>query len=189
LYATGYSQYTPSYGLQQQLAGDGYQIWRNKNDGSYIVTNDAFDVVQEPLYYIDPDTNSAVFINGKRSYAGSLDGVNEQSSYYNLYSDALDYFNQKYNKNYINRDFNLKNDYSKNNLVNKLAESFRNKNYSHNTFSYADVSRMFEGTTPVLAFHEDGSGLQINHGIPNLKDKSLKFMWQDGTGIHIGTLE
>lgn len=190
LYATGYNPYTNySAYIQQELGKDGYRIWR-KNDGSYIATNDQFDVVSSPLYYIDPSDNSALFINNEKSYIGSLDGVNESSSYYNLYNEALNHFNDKYDQNYVTRDFNLKDDYSTNDLVNTLAGLFRNNNYSQNAFSYADVSRMFKSDIPVLAFHEDGSGLQINHGIPDLKDQKLQFIWQDSNGkVFRGNLE
>jgi hypothetical protein len=165
---------------------DGQIMAFNKDWSGY--TGGAFDRIN--LNQGDHYGYGLLIDDAGRTYMGSTAAITDQHWANDMYQAAKTRLSNKYNPVFTRKRFNLLNDYSDSNLVNKYIKQLESSGYANPDASYTDVSKLFNGTAGVIAYNPDGSELSTGTFGELQISPNTVFMWQKGDGTFgSGTLE
>lgn len=174
LKAKGYTETTDTH---DYLTQNKYHVLQDSSGKKYIY-DENYNLIENPIKYIDRNTNYGIFSDGKNTFIGNIDDENLLNEYNPLYKTIQEY------KNGLHADKSL--DYEWNEWYdpehNKLYKALYDKGILKNGTRFTDVSDLFSGTEQVIAINNDGSPIKRDlYGEPDLSNAKL-YYW-DGFNL------
>lgn len=164
---------------------------KNKNynflskDGKIYAFDKDYNLVGEDgtISLADDSYGQGFFIdsNGQVGYITSE--LNPDDYWAGAYNKAAQSLSAKFDPAYQSYNFNLNNDYTDSDLVHSVLDIVKKNNPNASQVAYADVSNLFEGDSPVVAYTTDGSALkQGKFKELKLNDSKVRFAYKDASG-------
>ena len=126
-----------------------------------------------------------------RVFLGNTADINDSHWAKDLFTSVRDRMYNQYNHPVFTRKkFNLNNDYSEENLINEYIRGLESAGYKNPDASYTDVSKLFNGTSKVIAYNPNGTELGTGNFGELVLSPDTQFMWENADGsFSKGTLE
>ena len=169
-----------SYSGNKYLTKNKYQVLKD-NKGKQYIYDENFNLIQDPIKYIDLDTNDTVFKVGDNIFIGNISDIDANKDHV-LYKDIKDYQSSLVKKDAYTAG-KWSDDYDASSQDLTLALS--NAGILKTGVNYADVSNLFEGTDKqVIAINNDGSAIKEDYyGRPDLSNASIYYIGDDGNYV------
>lgn len=168
LKAKGYTETTDTH---DYLTQNKYHVLQDSSGKKYIY-DENYNLIENPINYIDRNTNYGIFSDGKNTFIGNIDDENILNEYNPLYKTIQEYKTSLKADKALNYEWNEWYDPEQN----ELYKTLYNEGILKNGTRFTDVSNLFDGTEQVIAINNDGSPIKSDlYGEPDLSKATLYY--------------
>ena len=185
-----------SEGIKSILNSNNVRLLKDKDNNYTLAGKDWSEYSGNGFNWIDlnqGDTYGHGILAGTdgKVFIGNTADINESHWANELFSGIKNKMYEQYNPVYTRKKFNLGNDYSEETLINEYIKGLESSGYKNPDASYTDVSKLFNGTSKVIAYNPDGSELGTGSFGELILSPNTQFIWEnaDGTISKPSTLE
>ena len=185
-----------SEGIKSILNSNNVRLLKDKDNNYTLAGKDWSEYSGNGFNWIDlnqGDTYGHGILAGTdgKVFIGNTADINDSHWANELFSGIKNNMYEQYNPVYTRKKFNLGNDYSEETLINEYIKGLESLGYKNPDASYTDVSKLFNGTSKVIAYNPDGSELGTGSFGELILSPNTQFIWEnaDGTISKPSTLE
>lgn len=184
-----------SEGVRNALSQNNVRLLKDKENNYKLFRKDWTDYTGNGFDWIDLNQGNTYghgILAGTdgRVFIGNTADINDSHWAKDLFGGVKDRIYNQYNPVYTRKKFNLVNDYSEENLINEYIRGLESAGYKNPDASYTDVSKLFNGTSKVIAYNPNGTELGTGAFGELVLSPDTQFMWENADGsFGRGTLE
>lgn len=184
-----------SEGVRNALSQNNVRLLKDKENNYKLFRKDWTDYTGNGFDWIDLNQGNTYghgILAGTdgRVFIGNTADINDSHWAKDLFGGVKDRIYNQYNPVYTRKKFNLVNDYSEENLINEYIRGLESAGYKNPDASYTDVSKLFNGTSKVIAYNPNGTELGTGAFGELILSPDTQFMWENADGsFGRGTLE
>lgn len=176
-----------SEGVKAALNSNNVRLLKDKDNNYILAGKDWSEYSGNGFNWIDlnqGDTYGHGILAGTdgKVFLGNTADINDSHWANELFSGIKNKMYEQYNPVYTRNKFNLSNDYSEENLINEYIRGLESAGYKNPDASYTDVSKLFNGTSKVIAYNPDGSELGTGSFGELILSPNTQFMWENPDG-------
>lgn len=176
-----------SEGVKAALNSNNVRLLKDKDNNYVLAGKDWSEYSGNGFDWIDlnqGDTYGHGILAGTdgKVFLGNTADINDSHWANELFSGIKNKMYEQYNPIYTRKKFNLVDDYSEENLINEYIRGLQSNGYKNPDASYTDVSKLFNGTSKVIAYNPNGTELGTGAFGELILSPDTQFMWENPDG-------
>lgn len=169
--ALKYKGYKETSDTHEYLTQNKYRVLQDSSGKKYIY-DENYNLIENPINYIDRNTNYGIFSDGTNTFIGNIDDENLLNEYNPLYNTIQQY--KKDLKTDEGADYEWNEYYDPE--TNELYSALYKQGILQNGTRFTDVSNLFDGTNQVIAINKDKSPIKRDkYGELDLSNATLYY--------------
>lgn len=179
---SAWSDWAKNYSKQK-----GYKFLSDR-DGNLYAFNKNYELAgKDSQISLGKDSyGHGLFIDDEGRAGFTLGDLKQGDQWYDAYNTLQNELRQKYDPQYSTYQFKIGSDYTDSDLMQNVVNEVSRINPTASTASMADVSNLFEGDFPVIAYTTNGQAIKKGRfNELDLSNPNIKFAYKDANGqIH-----